>query len=422
MSTSTVWRIGNFLNAVQSSFVGLLRVWSIPLVLMLSLASGYTTYYGMSSFITGWIAAIITVAVQSVLVICTLELAGMHLRANPTRFMATLLSLLVALTVSISFSYFKFYEFSEHDQIKTRRITQLQAGLNDYLNQLGSTVGELAQQQKQRSEAAAQSADQAYIGSHPAMQAEFHNRVGKGPFWNHYHEIQLAEEQRLVELRRKLEPLNEQMLRLRKSLGEFSLHAQDRSAYEQLVMNYQTVQSLGESLFTEQGAVPLIARPVPAFEEFSREITPSIDMWKEVSWFALACAAMVDFFTLILSYRLESTAPGPLTEEEQELAFAGLRQFSEFTINHNDELQLSIERSELERARRVSDWMRLFVVAFLLNRGYLRKIRGGTVEFAPNLYPIIAERLNLRKTPANQEDGAEGVEKLRTLMERKFHG
>jgi hypothetical protein len=44
------------------------------------------------------------------------------------------------------------------------------------------------------------------------------------------------------------------------------------------------------------------------------------------------------------------------------------------------------------------------------------------VEFAPNLYPIIAERLklkrettDLRRVPANEE-------KLRTSMEKKIYG
>ena len=118
---------------------------------------------------------------------------------------------------------------------------------------------------------------------------------------------------------------------------------------------------------------------------------------------------------------LEFTAPGPLSEEESELAFQGLRQFGEFTINHNDELEFVFEKSELERARRVPDWTRMFAVAFLLNRGYLRKVSERSVEFAPNLYPILAERLkfnredlNNRRTPANDED-------LRSKLEGRHH-
>ena len=103
------------------------------------------------------------------------------------------------------------------------------------------------------------------------------------------------------------------------------------------------------------------------------------------------------------------------------MAFQGLRQFSQFTINRNDELEFSLERTELERARRMSDWHRMFSVAFLLNRGYLRKMNGKRVEFAPNLYPIVAERLareaesRLRSEPANDDALAEA-------MQKKFHG
>ena len=64
--TAPVWRIGQLLNSVQSTFVGLLRVWSIPIVLMLSIASGYTTYYGMSHFIGDWISLIVTIGGASV--------------------------------------------------------------------------------------------------------------------------------------------------------------------------------------------------------------------------------------------------------------------------------------------------------------------------------------------------------------------
>jgi hypothetical protein len=144
-------------------------------------------------------------------------------------------------------------------------------------------------------------------------------------------------------------------------------------------------------------------------------------MWEDISWFALACASMVDFFVLVLSYRLEFTAPGPLTEEEKDLAYQGLRQFGEFTINKNDELEFVIERTELERARRFSDWPRMFAVAFLLNRGYLRKMSDRSVEFAPNLYPLIAERMSARQPPELRALPG-GEDKLGEALRRKGHG
>jgi hypothetical protein len=62
----------------------------------------------------------------------------------------------------------------------------------------------------------------------------------------------------------------------------------------------------------------------------------------------------------------------------------------------------------------------MFVVAFLLNRGFLRKVDRRSVEFAPNLYPIIADRLRT---------DAEGLarlpdpgERLRVLLNPKSYG
>jgi hypothetical protein len=36
----------------------------------------------------------------------------------------------------------------------------------------------------------------------------------------------------------------------------------------------------------------------------------------------------------------------------------------------------------------------MFVVGLLLSRGFLRKVDARTVEFAPNLYPLIAEKMS----------------------------
>jgi len=116
-------------------------------------------------------------------------------------------------------------------------------------------------------------------------------------------------------------------------------------------------------------------------------------MWKGFSIFAFVCAAMVDFFTVLLSYRLEFTAPGPLTTDEEELVYECLKQFTEFSINDNDELQMVIEKTNIEKARRYSDLSRMFAVGLLLNRGFLRKLDHRTVEFAPNLYPLVAEKM-----------------------------
>jgi hypothetical protein len=41
--------VGYLINRIQTLFVGMLRIWTIPIVLMLSVASGFTTFYGFIS-------------------------------------------------------------------------------------------------------------------------------------------------------------------------------------------------------------------------------------------------------------------------------------------------------------------------------------------------------------------------------------
>lgn len=422
MAHSTIWRIGTWLNLVQTTFVGLLRVWSVPIVVLLSIASGYTTYYGLSYFITPWIALTVTIAVQSIVVICSLELAGMHWQANPIRYFSVILSLLVALIVSISFSYFKFYEFSQRDILLASKHAQLSEDIHRYLSGVITLKSQLTAEQQNRIERATSETTQAYLGSHPGIQDTKQHVIGRGKVWNYYNEILQTEQGKLQTLHNQFHIIEKLFTEVRYALQAFSSVSNDPHSYETLTRTFHRLESEVETLATMYGVSSVTSPEFGSYAQFSKGLSPSFSMWKDISWFALACAAMVDFFTLVLSYRLECTAPGPLTEEEKELAFQGIRQFSEFTINRNDELEFIIERTELERARRVSDWNRLFIVALLLNRGYLRKLSERSVEFAPNLYPILVERMTARKgIPSSQLESAnEGF--LSTELKRKQYG
>ena len=418
MSRSTVWHIGSLLNLIQSTFVGILRVLSVPIVLSLSVASGYTTFYGLSFFITPWIALIVTIAVQSILVICSLELAGMHWRANPARYLTVVLSLLVAITVSITFSYFKFYEFSQRDSLLIDRQARLSGDVSAYLAEIVALKSQLTAEQQEKIAIASRDTQQAYMSTHPGMAGQ---KAGKGKIWAFYNEVLQGEQAKLTKLDTQTARLEKSLAETRKALRVFTARMNDEPSHGQLIENLHVLEGEADLLASGYGKSPIHAPLLPSFAEFARGITPSFDMWKNISWFAFACAAMVDFFTLVLSYRLEMAAPGPLSSEEMDLAFQGLRQFSQFTINRNDELEFVIDRTELERARRVPDWQRMFTVAFLLNRGYLRKMSARSVEFAPNLYPIVAERLTRQQTVNPKADKAH-EDPLATAMREKFRG
>ncbi|MGR9086299.1 MAG: hypothetical protein ACU841_04400 [Gammaproteobacteria bacterium] len=386
--------LGGFINSMQTLFVATLRIWTIPIVLMLSVASGFTTYYGMSHFIVPWIALIITIAIQSIVVICSLEIAGIHWKANKLRYFCVMASLLIAVAASITFSYFKFYEISRGDSVQIDRLNQIRLDVSTYLSAITETKSRILKQRQEELEKASISVTQAYFGTHPEVPETKKNMVGEGPFFRYQNQLFREKKEQAAQLEQKFERLNREIRSLQSSLAQWDMNAPDAEKnYQKIVTTLQEVQIEFNQLASNSGYKTPDAPVLMTYPEIIQGITPSFAMWKDFSLFAFICAAMVDFFTVLLSYRLEFTAPGPLSEHEQELVFECLRQFTEFRINENDELEMVIEKTEIERARRYSDWSRMFAVGFLLSRGFLRKIDERSVEFAPNLYPLIAERM-----------------------------
>ena len=409
--------LGRLINIIQTMFVSLLRIWSIPIVLLLSLASGFTTFYGMSHFITPWIALIITIAIQSIIVICSFEIAGIHWQANKLRYTSILLSLLIALSASISFSYFKFYEISEQDTVHILRLSTVRNKVNNYLEAILSIKGELLAEQRREQEVLSQNATKAYFGTHPDMPPSLKNQVGEGRFWRHYNELYENKKAELNDLEKKFSSMDVEIKQLQQNLGQLDQNSANLNEVYQKVLNgLQTTQLQFNQLAASYKQNLPSAPVLMPYSQFIQDIKPSFAMWQGFSLFALVCAGMVDFFTVLLSYRLEFTAPGPLTEQEEELVFECLRQFTEFRINENDALEMIIEKTEIERAQRYIDWPRMFAVGLLLSRGFMRKIDERTVEFAPNLYPLIAEKMGDRlqkiKDKSNQAQEVPAVEKV----------
>lgn len=397
--------MGYLINSIQTLFVGLLRIWTIPIVLMLSVASGFTTYYGLSHFITPWIALVITVAIQSIVVICSLEIAGMHWRANRLRYFSVVCSLFIALMASVSFSYFKFYEISEQDTLHINRLNQIRTEVKSYVDQVLTIKSEVLKQQHAELEKAALEVSQAYFGTHAQIIEGYKHQVGEGPFWKHYNQMYQEKKQQQTQFDHDFAELDKDVQKLQASINDLDVAVNIEAAYAAMLENFQAVQLKINLLSGPIGRSLPEAPLLMTYKQFTADVQPSAAMWSDFSLFAFVCAAMVDFFTVLLSYRLEFTAPGPLTSEEEDLVFECLRQFTEFRINKNNELEMVIEKTEIERAKRYSDWSRMFAVGLLLSRGFLRKIDDRTVEFAPNLYPLIAEkmgdRINLLKAEAS---------------------
>jgi hypothetical protein len=386
--------IGRLINIVQTLFVSLLRIWSIPIVLLLSLASGFTTFYGMSYFITPWIALIITIAIQSIIVICSFELAGIHCKANRLRYFSVVVSLIIAFVASMSFSYFKFYEISEHDTIRIDRINEVGSQVDDYLKKLVVVKSGVLAQQKIELEKLGKEMSQAYFGSHPDIPPQYRNEVGEGPVWRHINAIYQDKKAQLAQLEQQFSLVDQSVATLQMGLNKLdSDPSHSEQAYQEISQGLHKVQ-LEFNQLTAKYRTDLPSAPIlMTYSQFTETVKPSVNNLPKFTLFPLIIAGMVDFFTVLLSYRLEFSAPGPLTEQEEELVFECLKQFSEFRINENDAVEIVIEKTDIERARHYVDWPRMFAVGLLLSRGFLRKVDDSRVEFAPNLYPLIAEKM-----------------------------
>ena len=389
--------IGRFINIVQTLFVSFLRVWSIPIAILLSLASGFTTFYGMSYFITPWIALVITIAIQSIIVICSFELAGIHYKANPLRYLSVVVSLIIAFTASMAFSYFKFYEISEHDSIRIERINEVGRQIDTYLQKLVSVKSNLLADQKEALEKLSKELSLAYFGTHPDIPVSHRNKIGEGPVWKHMNKIYNEDKSQLALLESRFAEVDSHIADLKTALGNLDrdpLHGE--KAYQEVAQGLQKVQLEFNQLAAKYNTGLPVAPTLMTYSQFVEPVKPSVNNLPQFTLFPLIIAGMVDFFTVLLSYRLEFSAPGPLTEQEEELIFECLKQFTEFRINENDAVEIVIEKTDIERARHYVDWPRMFAVGLLLSRGFLRKVDERRVEFAPNLYPLIAEKMGDR--------------------------
>ena len=352
----------------------------------------------MSHFIIPWIALVITIAIQSIIVICSLELAGIHWRANRFRYLSVLLSLIISLAASISFSYFKFYEVSERETIQNNRLIEVRQQVEDYINSIVSLKTEIFEQKRAELELASKEVSAAYFGTHPEISINYKNQVGQGPFWKRFNELYQNKREENKRLEETFILLNEGIRKVQSNLNYlgFVQSTAMEKRYQSVQASLQAVQLNFHQIAFQVGHEIPQAPVLMTYGEYTQGVKPSFAMWGGLSVFALVCAAMVDFFTVLLSYRLEFKAPAPLSEQEEDLVFQCIREFNEFRINENDELEMIIEKSPIEKARRYSDWSRMFAVGFLLSRGFLRKIDRRTVEFAPNLYPLIADRLGVK--------------------------
>jgi hypothetical protein len=248
---------------------------------MLSFCTGFTTYYGLSHFITSWIALIITIAIQSIIVISSLEIAGIHWRANRMRYFSVVCSLVVAMSASVSFSYFKFYEISQQDNLHINRLNKIRSDVKTYIDRVLAIKGEVLKQQLADLEKATLDVQQAYFGTHAQIAEGYKKQVGEGPFWKHFNQIYLEKKEQQTKFEHGFSELDKDIQKLQVSINVLDVATNIESAYSEMLENFQNVQlkinllsgNIGQSL----PEAPLLM----TYKQFTADLQPSFAMWSD---------------------------------------------------------------------------------------------------------------------------------------------
>ncbi len=421
-------RLRNGFHQVYLFFNNFVIVLSIPIILALSLASGYTTFHGMNIYVPSqWIAGIITFAVQAVIIIASIELGKAHIRANILRFAGLIVSLIIGLAVSMFFSYFTFFENAESAGTKEKKFNQLNAAINEYIANAWESKTEIILKKEEQIKIAQKEVDDAFWGRSKDTPGKM-QKPGKGQLYRYYKEKLDREESGLNAVKAQFEDIQAQEKELRYALAQLSMaevgtpagYAEaTRPVYEKIRQQFAALTGLFEHVFSDNGISPVRIPSIMPHDMYVK-MTPTLGDITEnpIAPLPLCLAVVIDVLTFVLSYRLQVVPMGTLFEDQKQFVYKHLKAFSKWHINRNDHLEFGIERSPDEESTGYNDGPRKFAAATLLNLGFIRRVKKSSAEFTSFFYPIVMEELikeqqhfrqagtSSGKSRGNEEQGA----------------
>jgi ABC-type multidrug transport system fused ATPase/permease subunit len=362
------------------------------LILLLSVASGWTTWKGLKLFIDAPIALVLTAAVQMIVVIATYQLSKMYLRASLRRYIAVAVGLGAAFAVSVFFSYFTFYEYNEGDRVGQRKmaqtrdhieqyVTQVVNARTKYLTDLGDTVTRLNRQ-----------AQDALEGRLPGV------RPGVGPIFLSLKKLAddaektLSRESTSDDVSRNAAALSGVLSALTASAT-----APNEPTYNELQQRFIGFQNAAQTwLMTHARGTRIVPPTIPPRKSYET-VRPSPTDLSQFSPVAFSLAMLVDLFTVLLTWWLESVPFGGLRPEQVQPAFDALWEFPEWTINRNGHFEFRLTQNDDERYEGYNDANRLFWTGVLLSLGLLRRTERERCEFTPRLYTEFSNLISSNK-------------------------
>ena len=436
-------RVWGALSTFVHLFVSVVFAVGVPLVIGLSAVSGATTYYGMMFFLRAqdwWMGMVVTVAVQAIIVLGAFELSRSHLRANAWRKSLLGMWVLAAFCVSVFFSYAKFYETFEHDTEMQRRFGKIREQITGYVAQANAAADEyvdarrdarweesrriedrlneaalVARAAVERQEGEVrrvqEKLDAIEQGIYPGLPMRL-RFPGRGPAYRAaLPELRRAQDD-LERLRAKAAAAEEAFRNAVAVVGTIDPEDQGKAAgvrdrasglrtwLEHLGWeNLDEVQHrlLHEALATVTTGLQQLGRndiaepPVMTHAQYV-DSRPSIASLVALSPLPFLFALLIDFFTLVLSHRLEVGPPiTPLHAQQRRAVFEGLCEFRDWSLNCRGLLQISLRKTEWERQEQYNESFRTLMAALVINRGYARLIDASTIECDASLSSVLVE-------------------------------
>jgi hypothetical protein len=356
------------------------------IILGLAAASGWTTWNGLALFMVWPIALILTAAVQTILVIATYQLSAMHVAASPRRYLAVAFGLMAAFSVSVFFSYFTFYAFNEGDRVNQRKFAESRRLIEQYISLVMDARSLFLKQQHAELERRRQAAQDALEG----WQGNRRIDPGPGPIWRSRQQLaeslaaQLRQEVSEHELDEKAKAV---LAAFNSMLDRRSLL--DAAKHQQLRDRLVDFQTSAAAWLTVHGRDHIAAPPLPAADDF-RTIRPSPADLSQFSLVAFCLAVLVDLFTVLLTWWLESVPFGNLPPHVVPSVLEALLSFNDYELNRGNQLEFSLRRTGEERHEGVKDGWRKLWAGLALNLGLLARVNRERVEFTPRLYHLFA--------------------------------
>ena len=375
----------------DSLLVRVVMLLRLPLILGLSTASGYTTYNGLMMFVpVFWISLLLTVAVQSLIVIGSYQLTKISWRVSLLQFLGVFGSLILAATVSVFFSYFTFYRNFEEFHLRQSQFVTLKTPIYAFCKSVHDAKNKLVSDQQKKIATSNSRAIEEALG----RLKDGSKKIGTGSMY-HFLKKETENEYNILQQLKNSNEAERSIAKLETFLAtltpmDFLNRGEKKYGDLQMLIGDAIVAA---NQFGSNNGLPAFAQPELMSYEKYNNLKPSLQDLAHISPLAIFLALAFDLFTFFIMISYERIPYGHLRKEMWFHVVKTIMEYSDWKINQNNQLEFQDIKTQYEISTAYNDGERKHWTWQLLNLGYLRKIDSTRIEFTPRLLELFGEIL-----------------------------